>query len=400
MEVAKLVHSVPAIWIGVDVGKEFHWAHALDASGRKLFSHRVENDESDLLKLIDEVLSFTGEVLWAVDQPGGGAALLLALLWERGQRVVYIPGLTVERSRDTYRGESKTDARDAHVIADQARMRPDLGEFAPSESDLAELELLLARRRDLVVDKSRSVTRLRETLLSSFPALERALDLNRSGPLTLITHYQRPAQIRRAGRKRIATYLRNRGVKGYGGLAQKALTAAEAQSVTLPAEDVAARIVAELASEVLDAKGRIETLDEELRERFFAREEAKIITSLPGMGTVLGSEFLVCVGDLSAFESADKLAAYAGLVPAAHDSGKRTGNDRRMRGGNKVLKRAFYQSSFASLRSSPASRAFYDRKKAEGKRHSQALIALARRRVNVLWAMLRDGTTFKAPSSA
>jgi transposase len=400
MEVAKLVHSVPAIWIGVDVGKEFHWAHALDASGRKLFSHRVENDESDLLKLIDEVLSFTGEVLWAVDQPGGGAALLLALLWERGQRVVYIPGLTVERSRDTYRGESKTDARDAHVIADQARMRPDLGELAPSESDLAELELLLARRRDLVVDKSRSVTRLRETLLSSFPALERALDLNRSGPLTLITHYQRPAQIRRAGRKRIATYLRNRGVKGYDGLAQKALTAAEAQSVTLPAEDVAARIVAELASEVLDAKGRIETLDEELRERFFAREEAKIITSLPGMGTVLGSEFLVCVGDLSAFESADKLAAYAGLVPAAHDSGKRTGNDRRMRGGNKVLKRAFYQSSFASLRSSPASRAFYDRKKAEGKRHSQALIALARRRVNVLWAMLRDGTTFKAPSSA
>jgi transposase len=117
MEVAKLVHSVPAIWIGVDVGKEFHWAHALDASGRKLFSHRVENDESDLLKLIDEVLSFTGEVLWAVDQPGGGAALLLALLWERAQRVVYIPGLAVERSRDTYRGESKTDARDAHVIA-------------------------------------------------------------------------------------------------------------------------------------------------------------------------------------------------------------------------------------------------------------------------------------------
>ena len=400
MEVAKLVHSVPAIWIGVDVGKEFHWAHALDASGRKLFSHRVENDESDLLKLIDEVLSFTGEVLWAVDQPGGGAALLLALLWERGQRVVYIPGLTVERSRDTYRGESKTDARDAHVIADQARMRPDLGEFAPSESDLAELELLLARRRDLVVDKSRSVTRLRETLLSSFPALERALDLNRSGPLTLITHYQRPAQIRRAGRKRIATYLRNRGVKGYGGLAQKALTAAEAQSVTLPADDIATRIVAELAGEVLDAKGRIETLDEELRERLFAREEAKIITSLPGMGTVLGSEFSVYVGYLSAFESADKLAAYAGLVPAAHDSGKRTGNDRRMRGGNKVLKRAFYQSSFASLRSSPASRTFYDRKKAEGKRHTQALIALARRRVNVLWAMLRDGTTFKAPSSA
>jgi transposase len=71
-----------------------------------------------------------------------------------------------------------------------------------------------------------------------------------------------------------------------------------------------------------------------------------------------------------------------------------------MRGGNKVLKRLFYQSAFASLRSSPESRAFYERKRAEGKRHTQALIALGRRRVNVLWAMLRDGTTFDNRSAA
>jgi hypothetical protein len=72
-------------------------------------------------------------------------------------------------------------------------------------------------------------------------------------------------------------------------------------------------------------------------------------------------------------------------VPAANDSGKRVGNNRRMRGGNKNLKRVFYQATFASLRSSPESRAFYDdRKRAEGKRHIQALIALARRRVNVI----------------
>lgn len=71
-----------------------------------------------------------------------------------------------------------------------------------------------------------------------------------------------------------------------------------------------------------------------------------------------------------------------------------------MRGGNKVLKRVFYQSAFASLRSSPESRAFYDRKRREGKRHTQSLIALARRRVNVVWAMLRDGTTFQKSSSA
>ena len=388
------------VWVGIDAGKEFHWAHVLNASGEKLLSRKVTNDEADLLGLIDEALSFAEEVVWAIDQPGGGATLLLGLLWKREQRVFYMPGLTVDRSRDTYPGESKTDARDAHVIADQARMRPDLEELTAGEGELAELEILLARRRDLVTDQTRSINRLRDTLLSSFPALERALDLTTRGALTFVSHYQRPAQIRRAGRKRITNFLKNRGVKGAEALAGKVLTAANSQSVTLPAEEITSRIVAELAGEVLALKRSIETLDGELRERFFVREEAQILTSLPGVGVTLGAEFLVAAGDLSGFKSADHLAAYAGLVPAAHDSGKKRGNDRRMRGGNKALKYVFYQSAFASLRSSPESRAFYDRKRAEGKKHIQALIALARRRVNVLWAMLRDGTTFEARSVA
>jgi transposase len=387
-------------WAGIDAGKGFHWAYMLDPSGRELLSREVENDEADLLKLIDEALCLAEEVLWAVDQPGGSAALLLALLWERDQRVLYIPGLTVDRARDAYRGESKTDARDARLIADQARMRSDLSELKPGEQEIAELQLLLARRRDLITDQSRTITRLREALLSMFPALERALDLNSKGPLTLLTHYQSPAQLRRAGHKRVATYLRNRGVKGSTKVADKALAAAKAQSVTLPAQDVAASIVTELAKDVLGLKERVESIDEELQKRFFARPEARILTSLPGMGPILGAEFLVAVGDICAFESADRLAAYAGLVPAARDSGKRVGNNKRMRGGNKVLKRVFYQSAFASLRSASDSRVFYDRKRAEGKRHTQALIALARRRVNVLWAMLRDGTTFETRSAA
>jgi transposase len=387
------------IWVGIDAGKGFHWAHVMDACGVELLSRRVENEEADLLKLIEEALSLAGrgQLTWTIDQPGGGAALLLALLWERNQRVLYIPGLTVERARDAYRGESKTDAKDAYVIADQSRMRSDLAELALGEGELAQMRLLLARRRDLVTDQSRAITRLRETLLSLFPALERALNLNNKGDLTLVASYQTPAAIRRMGRSRLATFLAKRGVKGADGLAQKALGAAKSQSVSLPAEQVAAGIVAELAQEILDLKGRLQTLDKELQKRFFAREEAPILTSLPGMGPILGAEFLVSVGDLRAFESADMLAAYAGLVPAAHDSGKRTGNNRRMRGGNKVLKRVFWQSAFASLRSAPSSRAFYDRKRREGKRHTQALIALARRRVNVLWAMLRDGTTFESP---
>jgi hypothetical protein len=147
-------------------------------------------------------------------------------------------------------------------------MRPDLGELEPGEEELAELRLLLARRRDLITDQNRVVTRLRETLVSLFPALERALDVNSKGSLTLLTHYQSPAQLRRAGHKRIASYLRSRGVKGSKNVAQKALNAARSQSVTLPAQELASRIVAELAKDILALKERIESIDEELEKRF------------------------------------------------------------------------------------------------------------------------------------
>jgi len=251
------------------------------------------------------------EVLWAVDQPGGGAALLLALLWERDQKILYFPALSVDRARQTYRGESKTDARDARVIAEQSRMRSDLGELAPSERELSELHLLLERRRDLITDQSRTITRLREALLSLFPALERALDVNGKGPLTLLTHYQTPpAQLRRAGHKRVAAYLRNRGVKGSDKVARKALGAAGSQSVTLPAQEVASCIVAELAAEVLTLKQRIESIDEEISQRFFARPEAGVLrVACRAWDRSSGPCFLVCVGDICTFESADHLAA-------------------------------------------------------------------------------------------
>jgi transposase len=105
------------LWAGIDAGKEFHWAHVLDASGKELLSRKVQNDEADISRLVEEALSLAERIVWRVDQPGGSAALLLALLWERNQRVFYVPGLSVDRARDTYRGESKIDARDAHVIA-------------------------------------------------------------------------------------------------------------------------------------------------------------------------------------------------------------------------------------------------------------------------------------------
>ena len=63
-------------------------------------------------------------------------------------------------------------------------------------------------------------------------------------------------------------------------------------------------------------------------------------------------------------------------------------------GGNKRLKRAMFLSAFASLRSDPVSRAYYQRKRDQGKRHNQAVLALAHRRILTLHAMIRDGALY------
>jgi transposase len=184
----------PKAWIGVDVGKGFHWAVAVDVEGEILLSRKVENEEADLSALVEEALAISGgELSWAVDQPGGGAALLLALLWGRGQRVLYIPGLAVDRARDGFRGETKTDRRDALVIAEQARMRRDLKPLEPTDELLSEMRLFLSRRSDLVADQSRALQRLRDTLLALFPGLERALpDMRYRSALELLRRYQTP----------------------------------------------------------------------------------------------------------------------------------------------------------------------------------------------------------------
>jgi transposase len=118
---------------------------------------------------------------------------------------------------------------------------------------------------------------------------------------------------------------------------------------------------------------------------------------MPGFGPLLGAEIVVGInGDLANFENADRLASIAGLAPVPHDSGRITGNLKRPRRYDRRLLRACYMAAHNSLRINPESRAFYDRKRVAGKHHNQAVLALARRRINVTWALLRDQTTYEA----
>ena len=97
--------------------------------------------------------------------------------------------------------------------------------------------------------------------------------------------------------------------------------------------------------------------------------------------------------------STGHLAAYAGLAPVTRRSGSSIKGEHPARGGNKRLKNALFLSAFAALHD-PESRAYYDRKRAQGKKHNAAIVCLARRRTDVIYAMLRDGTYYQAKTPA
>jgi transposase len=120
-----------------------------------------------------------------------------------------------------------------------------------------------------------------------------------------------------------------------------------------------------------------------------------MITSLPGMGPILTAEFIAHTGALATYRSPGALAAHAGLAPVARDSGRVQGYQQRPHRYHRGLRRVFSMSTLGALRACPTSRAYYDRKRAEGKTRRQAAAALSRRRVDVLWACIRDNKPYQ-----
>ena len=380
-----------SVFVGIDVAKETHWVVAIDTQASVALDRAVANDQAALVELAADLRALDEEVVVALDVTGSIATFLEAVLASEGLALVHVPGIAVNRAGHGYAGgEGKSDPRDARTIADLARTRPGLRPVLRGDATTAALRLLVSRRSDLVEDQTRRLSRLRQLLGQVHPGLEGKLDVTCKAPLTLLSRFVTPGEIRTAGRRRILAHLRKTPtLRGIEALTDTVLACAAAQTIAVPGEAVAADIVRDLATEALAARSRIRAIDRELEELLVAHPDGALIRSLPGMGAVLTAEFIAHLGSIRRFSSADALAAAAGLAPILRQSG-RSRNLRRARGGDRALKRALFQSAFcAVMNRDPISLAYYQRKRREGKLHAQAIIALARRRVNVLWAMLQ-----------
>lgn len=389
------------LWAGVDAGREHHWVCVVDTAGTVVLSRKLVNNEQSIRELIAQVDGFGPRVSWTVDLTMTYATLLLTVLADVGKSVRYLAGRAVWQASTVYRGgESKTDAKDARVIADQSRMRgQDLPVLHPDDDLVTELRMLTAHRADLVADRTRTINRLHQQLIAICPALERIADLSSDrGWMVLLARYQRPKAIRQSGVSRLTKILSDAGVRNASTIAAAAVSAAKAQTVKLPGEEVAATLVAELAQGVITLDDRIKTTDANIEGRFRRHRLTEVITSMPGIGYRLGAEFLAAVGDPALIDSADQLAAWAGLAPVSRDSGTRTGNLRTPKRYSRRLRRVMYMSALTSIRCDADSRTYYQRKRDEGKRPVPATICLARRRTNVLYALIRDNRTWQPDS--
>jgi len=385
-----------SVYVGLDVGKHNHHAVAIDVKGKKLLDKALPNDEAKLTAILEPLL-LRGRVLLVVDQPATIGALPVAVAMAAGAEVAYLPGLTMRRVADIFPGEAKTDARDAAIIAETARTMPTtLRSIDLDDEKAAELSMLCGFDQDLCDQITATSNRIRGLYTQIHPALERVIGkhLDHDAMCDLLAKYPTPSSIRKAGVRRIEAVLKKQAPRAYRAWTQEIVEALNAQTVKVIGTDAAGVVIPHLAAQLQalrKQRGDVATQVEVLVE---AHPFWTILSSMPGVGIRTAAVFIAETAGKD-FANAAHLAAYAGLAPVTRQSGTSIRGENPSKRGNKRLKRAMFLSAFAALRH-PESRAYYDRKVAQGKRHNQALLALARRRSDVLFAMLRDGALYES----
>jgi transposase len=391
-----VVHGEYGVFLGLDVGKGEHHAVGLAPDGKRLHDAPLPNTEARLRALFDK-LARHGALLVVVDQPASIGALPVAVARACGHQVAYLPGLAMRRIADLHPGNAKTDARDAYVIADAARTLPHtLRRVDTGDEALAELEVLVGFDDDLAGESTRVSNRIRGLLTQIHPALERVLGPKVAHPavLELLSRCGGPAGLRKAGRAKLLEIVRPKAPRMGQRLVERILAALDEQTVVVPGTAAAETILPRLADTLREVLRQRAEVADQVERMLDAHPLARVLTSMPGIGVRTGARILLDVGDVSAFPTPGHLAAYAGLAPVTRRSGTSIRGEHPPKGGNKQLKRAFFLAAFASL-SHPPSRTYYDRKRGEGKKHNAALICLARRRIDVLHAMLRTKTPYR-----
>jgi transposase len=293
---------------------------------------------------------------------------------------------------------AKSDAGDAHTLADMVRTDRHQLRAAAGDSDLAEAIKLLARaHQTLIWDRHRHLLRLRAALVEFFPAALAAFpELAAADALELLQAAPDPTSAARLSRARIAAALTRASRRGVPAKAAQIQQALRAEQLPQPETVVAAYAATVRAAVAVigTLNAQIEALAGQVDANFGEHRDAEIYRSQPGLGGVLGARVLGEFGDdPGRYRDVRARRNYAGTSPVTKQSGKKkvvvarfVRNDR--------LADPLHQQAFCALTASPGARAYYDQLRARGTGHHAALRQLSNRLVGILHGCLKTRTRY------
>jgi len=389
------------LFVGVDWAEDHHDVCVMAEDGRMLGKRRVPDSVAGIGDLHGLVAQHTGEdeaVVVGIEIDRG---LVVYSLLAAGYEVYAINPLAAARYRDRHATSgAKSDPGDAKMLADLVRTDRHNHRPIAGDSDLAEGVKLLARaHQNAIWSRQRQLNTLRSALREYYPGALEAFgtDLASTDALAILTVAPTPELGRGLSRAKIASALRKggrqRNIERRAEEIQNALRTEQlgAPAVIANAHGIIARSAVAL---ITSFNGQIAELEEALSEHFEQHPDAKVVLSLPGLGTVLGARVLGEFGDdRTRFSTPKSRKNYAGTSPVTKASGRSKVVLARF-ARNKRLGDACDQWAFCALSTSPGARSYYDQLRARGKTHRQALRQLANRLVGVLHICLDRGVLY------
>lgn len=384
--------------VGIDIAKRAHEAAIIDPQGSVIVKpFRFANTHAGFKKLMEHVRRVCpglDDVAFGMEATGHYWLALYGHLREQKLRVHVMNPIQSDALRGLYIRQTKTDSRDAFIIAEVVRF----GRYTSThlvDSDLLAMREL-CRQRFYLVDMTSDLKRKVIALLDQlFPEYETLFsDIFGATSVKLLMEHTTPDEIAALDTEKLCAFLReaSRGRMAMDKAREIQSAAQNTFGVTMIA-DTMGLLIRQLLEQIQFLEGQLTTLEAVISEKLSAFNTP--LTSIPGISTTLAAVILSEVGNISRFGSPAKLAAFAGVDPTVKQSGDYTGTRAKMsKRGSPYLRRAIWLASFSSLRADPALRAFYDAKRAQGKIHSVAMGHLCRKMTSVIFAVLRDNKPY------